>query len=114
MLKLLRKYRDVFAADVSELRSSGIAEHCIDTQGAIPVHVPLRQTAHHLWQVSNKELDKMLEHGIVHPSKDANPIIIVTKKDGSMLFCVDYAVLCGVQSVERTNESGTISAAANR
>ena len=95
LLKLLWKYRDVFAAEVSELGSSTIAEHCIDTQGARPVHVPPRRTAHHLRQIINKELDEMPENGIVHPSKSpyASPIVIVTKKDGSMRFCVDYCQL---------------------
>ena len=42
-----------------------------------------------------KELDVMLEAGVVRPSTSpwVLPIVIVEKKDGGLRFCVDYCRL---------------------
>ena len=92
LLALLREYRDIFAADMAELGDSGIALHRIDAQGLPPVHVPSRRTAEHTRKVIDTEWDEMLRHGIVQPSKSSysSPVVIVTKKDGGMRFCIDY------------------------
>ena len=77
---------------MSELSDSDIALHRIDTQGLPPVHVPSRRTAEHTRKVIDEELDEMLKHGIVRPSKSpySSPVVIITKKDGGMRFCIDY------------------------
>ena len=71
---------------------TNIALHRIDTQGLPPVHIPSRRTAEHTRKVIDEELDEMLKHGIVRPSKSpySSPVVIVTKKDGGMRFCIDY------------------------
>ena len=92
MLALLREFRDVFAADMSELGYSDIALNRIDTQGLPSVHVPSRRTAEHTRKVIDEELDEILKYGIVRPIKSlySSPVVIVTKKDGGMRFCIDY------------------------
>ena len=55
-----------------------------------PYRVPYSQG-----DVIKKELDHMLQAGVIRPSTSpwASPIVLVTKKDGSVRFCVDYKKL---------------------
>ena len=49
-----------------------------------------------------KDLEKMLESGIIEKSSSerAAPIILVKKKDGSLGMCVDYRRLNSVLKVD--------------
>ena len=70
-------------------------QHEIDVEGATPI----RQQAYRLpearKEIVKKELDKMLDQGIVKPSHSpwASPIVLVEKNDGDVRFCVDYRKL---------------------
>ncbi len=50
--------------------------------------------------VEQAEVQKILDRGIIEPCQSswANPVVLVTKKDGSTRFCVDY---CQVNKVTR-------------
>ena len=43
-------------------------------------------------ELADKEVEKMLEKGFIKPTDSpwASPIVLVTKKDGSTRFCIDY------------------------
>ncbi len=50
-----------------------------------------------------KEVERMLNAGIITPveSQWTSPIVLVTKKEGSTWFCVDYRRLNAVMKRER-------------
>ena len=49
-------------------------------------------------ELADREVDKMLEKGFILPSDSpwASPIVLVTEKDGSTRFCIDYRWLNNV------------------
>lgn len=71
--------------------------HKINTVGP-----PIRQRYYPLSPVKlkilNEEIDKMIESGVIRPSRSpwASPVVMVTKKDGSVRFCVDSRKLNSV------------------
>lgn len=71
--------------------------HKIETVGP-----PIRQRYYPLspvkLKVLNEEIDKMLEMGVIRPSRSswASPVVMITKADGSIRFCVDSRKLNSV------------------
>ena len=49
----------------------------------------------HLQEEADKEVQKMIDHGIVEPSNSefSSPPVLVRKKDGTVRFCIDYRKL---------------------
>lgn len=74
---------------------TNLAEHKIQTGEATPIRQhPYRIPA--AWREEvRKEIDLMLQLGVIEPSDFpwASPIVTVRKKDGSLRLCVDYRKL---------------------
>ena len=92
---LVIKYRDVFALDDSELGSTDVVEHRIRTGSSKPIKVPPHRISSARIPIIQEELRKMLERGVIQPSRSpySAPIVLQKKKDGSWRFCVDYRKL---------------------
>lgn len=72
-----------------------LVEHKIETGDAAPIKQRYYPMSPARLKLVYEELDKMLEQGIVEPSKSAwsSPIILVDKPDGGKRFCVDFRKL---------------------
>jgi len=84
------------------LGKTSLAAHQIDTGDARPIRQTLRRQPFHLLDKIDEHVVKMVEAGVVEPncSPQTSNIVVVSKKDGSLRFCVDYRKL---NSVPRTN-----------
>ena len=86
---------DIFALDDTQLGVTTVVEHSIDTGEAKPIKQrPWRTPLAYREKVVTM-IGDMLARGVVVPSRSswASPVVLVTKKDGSLRFCVDYRQL---------------------
>ena len=69
--------------------------HKINTGSAKPIKQPPRRQPLGKRDIEKEEIQKMLKKGVIEPSSSswASPVVLVTKKDGSTRFCVDYRKL---------------------
>ena len=79
-----------------------LAEHHIRTGDSRPVRLPPYRLPHAYRETVKKELQDMLQQGIIEPSSSewSAPVVLVKKKDGSLRLCVDYRRLNGVSEMD--------------
>ena len=101
MDKLLRKYEDIFAEDLTQLGQATIIQHRIET---IPGRTAFSKRYKQSWESEDfitAEIERMQKANIIEQldididedsrsTPFAAPVVIVGKKDGSKRFCVDY------------------------
>ena len=85
MQQILQKYQILFAKDLSELGATSVVKHKIDTGQAPPIRQLPRRLPNVLKAVVEEQVNEMLVHGVVRPSKSpwASPIVLVKKTDGT-------------------------------
>ena len=74
------------------------AEHSINTGDHPPIAVPPYRLTPAKKIIVQKELDKMLQEGVIEECESAwtSPVVLVPKKNGETRFCVDYRQLNAV------------------
>jgi len=92
--RLVETYQDIFSYNEYDLGSTAIVQHEISTT-APPFKQPLRPQPRARLPVIDNLLNDMQAQGIIEPcqSEWASNIVLVTKRDGSIRFCVDYRKL---------------------
>ena len=92
LIRMLYRNRDIMATTVAELPGTDIMMHRIDT-GTSP---PVRKRAYRHSPEDRAEIarqtQEMLEAGIIEESDTpwSSPVLLVTKKDGTKRFVVDF------------------------
>ena len=98
---LLRKYQHIFAKDKHDLGRTNLIRHRINTGPSRPIRKPPRRLPLGKREIEHQEIRDMLDRDVIQPSVSpwASPIVLVTKKDGTTRFCVDYRALndCSVK-----------------
>ena len=67
-------------------------EHVINLDSTTPVSKKPYPIPHHLIDVFNKEVDNMVDLGIIEPSTSpyCSPVVLVKKPDDKWRFCMDF------------------------
>lgn len=92
LLNLLHAFRSSFDCQQAPLGRTSTVVHHIDTG----THAPLRQRPYRVSAsergIINEHVEDMLQRDVIRPSQSpwSSPVVLVTKKDGSLRFCVDY------------------------
>ena len=91
----LIEYADVFSSGPEDMGLTDQVEHTIDTGDSRPIRLPPCRLPIAKQQSEADEVNKMLQRGVIEPSSSpwASPVVLVTKKDASTRFCVDYRKL---------------------
>ena len=92
---LLLAYSDIFASSGADLGRTGVIRHEITTTNTAPIRQPIRRIPPYRREEVQQLLKEMQEKDVIQKSSSpwASPIVLVTKKDGSTRFCVDYRKL---------------------
>ena len=93
--KLLMKHASTFSESDDDLGRTGILRHKIITKEERPIKQPLRRFPQHMNEEADRQIEDVLRKDVIQPftSAWASGIVMVTKKDGSKRFCVDYRKL---------------------
>jgi len=110
LARTLREYADVFSTGELDLGETSLAAHRIDTGNANPIRQTLRRQPFHLLDKIDENVQSMFKAGVIEPSCSpwTSNIVVVTKKNGSLRFCVDY------RKLEQRNEERCVPIAAHR
>ena len=98
MKKLIFEYRDMFVyskRDMKDLDRSKLPKVDIRLSDPTPVKVANWRRSPMDRKIIEELVQEQLDYGIIEPTNSdfASPVVIVTKKDGSKRFCVDYRKL---------------------
>ncbi len=89
------EYRDVFSSGPTDMGRTGLVKHTIDTGDQRPIRLPPCILPIIKQEKEKEEVQKMVDRGVIEPCQSswASPVVLVTKKDGTTCFCMDYGKL---------------------
>ena len=89
--ELFMEYGQLFALDDLDLGHTLIVKHKIELDDYKPFRDRYRQILPHQYEEVRKHLKEMLETGAIWKSNSpwASAVVLVSKKDGSLRFCID-------------------------
>lgn len=93
--QLLHKFKEVFQEPVQLPPRREFDHHIPLEPNAKPVNVRPYRFPHYQKNEIEKQVQEMLQSGIVKPSISpySSPVLLVKKKDGTWRLCIDYRVL---------------------
>ena len=93
--EVLIKFADIFAQNDNDLGFCTATEHTIDTGDAKPIKQQMRRVPLGFADEEEKYLKKMLDSGVIIPSKSewAFPSVLICKKDGTVHWYIDFGAV---------------------
>ena len=95
VVRLIERHQGAFARSSRQLGRTTLMEHEVHTGQARPIFQYPRRLPYGKRAEAREIVEKMLKQGVIEPSASpwSAPIVLVSKKDGSTRFCVDYRKL---------------------
>ena len=89
------KHTEIIAKSKYDLGSTGIVKHETDTGNSKKIKQQMCRLPLNKHKDAKQEFEAMLANEIIEPSTSAwaSPTVLVSKKDSSTRFCVDYSKL---------------------
>lgn len=89
---LLIRFQDIFAKSADDLGRTDRVQHRINTGTAVPIRQAPRRLPLGKRKIEREKITKMLNRGVIEPSNSpwSSPVVLITKKDGTPRFCIDY------------------------
>ena len=81
IINLVKEFADIFAIGRDELNETDLVQHDIPLTTDRPINVPYRRIPFHLVDDCEKEINELLEDGIIkHSNSNYNSPVIILKK----------------------------------
>lgn len=92
---LLVQYSDIFSQGEGDLGCTSLISHEIPLLDNTPVRQPYRRIPPSQYETVKAHIRQLLDSKVIRESSSpySSPIVLVTKKDGSLRLCVDYRQL---------------------
>ena len=89
--ELFKEYGKIFALDDLDLGHTSVVKHEIKLNDYTPFKERYRRIPPHQYDEVKKHLKEMLEIGAIRKSNSpwASAVVLVRKKDGSLIFCIN-------------------------
>ena len=88
----LYNHKQAFTNKEHPLGRTSVLKHDIELTKPDPIKQPPRREPIHLRAEAEKEVQSMLDKGVIEPSTSpwSSPVVLVRKKDSSIRYCIDY------------------------
>ena len=92
---LIIDYESVFSKKGEPLPCTTAIQHRINTGDHAPIRQKMRRLGPVRDEITEAELTKLRENGVVVPSNSPwrSPVVLVKKKNGEVRFCIDFRLL---------------------
>ncbi len=92
------EFREVFSSVPTDTGRTGLVKHTINTEHQQPIRLQPRHWPIAKQEIEQEEIQKMLYRGVKEPCQSSwvRPVVLVTKKNGTTYFCMDYRKLSDV------------------
>ena len=93
--ELLKSFADVFSSGKYDMGRTNLVSHKIETGEALPVKQRLRKQAWAHQEIIQEERQELSKSDLIaeYNGPWCSNVVIVTKKDGTARFCIDYRKL---------------------
>ena len=93
--RMLMEHHNIFSLELNEIGCTDTAEHVIEQLDTKPFKEWFQRIAPPLVEEVWEHIQEMLDGGTICPSKSpwCNAVVLVSKKDGGLQFCVDFCRL---------------------